>query len=394
MLRISYIVLAVGFVLTAVSCKTDGANKSVAEEIAIDSVLQIRYQKLLSYPVDSVGFPRSYTKESEIVRGVPSRDWTSGFFPGNLWQLYRLTEDEAFLNKAMEWTRYIEKEKHNDRTHDMGFKIFCSFGNGNQIAENEAYKTIIIESARTLGTRFNENVGSLRSWDFNSDIWEFPVIVDNMMNLELLFEATRMSGDSIYYQMAVKHANTTLKNHFREDSSSVHVVVYDTLTGAVKDRVTHQGFNNESAWARGQAWGIYGFTMCYRYTQDPAYLKQAEASTAFYLNHPNLPKDGIPYWDFKDPAIPEAPRDVSAAAIVASAMFELSKYSQKPEYKAYAQKVLSSLQSKEYVLNADMDIPFILDHSTGNWPAKDEIDESIVYGDYYFLEALVRAAKH
>ncbi|NHF58600.1 glucuronyl hydrolase [Flavobacteriaceae bacterium TP-CH-4] len=373
-----------------IACNQTKKAGTGAETLSIDSVLQIRYQKLLEYPLDSTKIPRSYTKSASVVRGVPSKDWTSGFFAGNLWHLYRLTGDDNFKNRAMRWTTFIEKEKFNDGTHDMGFKIFCSFGEGLKVEDNQVYKDIILQSAKTLSTRFNENVGSLRSWDFNKDVWEFPVIVDNMMNLELLFIATRMSGDSTFHEIAVQHANTTLKNHFRDDHSSVHVVVYDTISGAVKEKVTHQGFNAESAWARGQAWGIYGFTMCYRYTRDPAYLAQAEASAQFFIDHPNLPEDGVPYWDFNDPAIPEAPRDVSAAAIVASALLELSKYTENSAYQKYSEKVLESLRSDKYVLEPSLEIPFILDHSTGNWPANDEIDVPIVYADYYFLEAMIR----
>jgi hypothetical protein len=358
--------------------------------ISIDSLLQNRYEKLLEYPVDSLSIPRSYNPITKEIKVVESKDWTSGFYPGNLWQLYKLTGKEAFKNKAVEWTAFIEKEKYNGGTHDMGFKIYSSFGEGFEITKNEHYKDVIVESANTLITRFKENVGSLRSWDFNADIWEFPVIIDNMMNLELLFEATRISGDSIYHNIAVKHANTTLKNHFREDNSSYHVVVYDTVSGGVKSKVTHQGFNDNSAWARGQSWGIYGFTMCYRYTQDPKYLEQAKQSAAFYLQHAKLPEDGIPYWDFHDPKIPNAVKDVSAASIVASALVELSMYTNNDAYLDYSNKVLNSLKSEEYIIPIDIEAPFILKHSTGNWPKNDEMDGPIVYGDFYFLELMLR----
>lgn len=217
-----------------------------------------------------------------------------------------------------------------------------------------------------------------------------PVIIDNMMNLELLFEATKISGDSTYHDIAVSHANTTLKNHFRKDNSSYHVVVYDTIKGMVKEKVTHQGFNDNSAWARGQAWAIYGFTMTYRYTKNPKFLQQAIATFDFYLNHPDLREDGIPYWDFNDPEIPNAVRDVSAATIIASACYELHSYTDSLVYKSYADKVLNTLKSEEYILGKSVNAPFILKHSTGNWPKNDEMDQPIVYGDYYFLEALLK----
>ncbi|WP_405398698.1 glycoside hydrolase family 88 protein [Maribacter sp. Asnod2-G09] len=376
-----------------ISCKDVPNKSSEIYIVSADSVLQIRYQKLLDYPIDSLEFPRSYNTKTQEIFKVASNDWTSGFYPGNLWQLYKLTGDEAFKTKAIAWTAFMEKEKTNGSTHDMGFKMYCSFGEGYEITENEKYKEVIIESATTLATRYNEKVGSLRSWDFNSDIWEFPVIIDNMMNLELLFEATKISGDSTFHKIAVEHANTTLKNHFRQDNSRVHVVVYDTISGAVKDKVTHQGFNDDSAWARGQAWGIYGFTMCYRYTENVLYLEQAEKSALFYLNHDNLPEDGIPYWDFNDPKIPNVVKDVSAATITASALVELSSYTNDTSYLDYADKVLNTLKSDEYVLSSEIEAPFILDHSTGNWPKNDEMDEPIVYGDYYFLELMLRNEK-
>lgn len=345
---------------------------------------------LLNHPLDSSGFPRSFNLKNNTINTVPSKDWTSGFYPGNLWLLYKLTGDERFKEHAIKWTAFVEKEKYNDRTHDMGFKIYCSFGKGTNVQPNESYDEIIVESAKTLSTRFNKNVGSLRSWDFNKDIWEFPVIIDNMMNLELLFEATKISGDSTYHDIAVSHANTTLKNHFRKDNSSYHVVVYDTIKGMVKEKVTHQGFNDNSAWARGQAWAIYGFTMTYRYTKNPKFLQQAIATFDFYLNHPDLREDGIPYWDFNDPEIPNAVRDVSAATIIASACYELHSYTDSLVYKSYADKVLNTLKSEEYILGKSVNAPFILKHSTGNWPKNDEMDQPIVYGDYYFLEALLK----
>jgi uncharacterized protein YyaL (SSP411 family) len=272
----------------------------------------------------------------------------------------------------------------------MGFKIYCSFGEGLKVEDNPFYKDVIVQSAKTLSTRFNSKVGLIRSWDFNSDIWEFPVIIDNMLNLELLFEATKISGDSTYHKIAETHASTTLKNHFRPDNSIYHVVVYDTITGAVKMKVTHQGFNDDSSWARGQGWGIYGYTMAYRYTKNPAFLKQAEATAKFYMEHKNLPEDGVPYWDFNDPAIPNAPRDASAAALVTSGLYELYGFTKNKVYLDFANKVLANLNSSKYLLNDTVNGPFILNHSTGNWPKNDEIDEPISYADYYFLEALLR----
>ena len=211
-----------------------------------------------------------------------------------------------------------------------------------------------------------------------------------MMNLELLFEATKISKDSAFHKIAVTHANTTLKNHFRADNSSYHVLDYNPENGAVQLKVTHQGFSDSSAWARGQAWAIYGFTMAYRYTKDAKYLAQAKATTAFFLNHKNLPEDGIPYWDFNAPNIPNEPRDVSAGAIVASALIELYGYTKDDTYLAYSKRFLKNVQTTKYVLPAAVKVPFILNHSSGDWSKRAEMDAPIVYGDYYFLETLLR----
>ena len=329
------------------------------------------------------------TIENGKLRLVASKDWTSGFFPGNLWYLYELTKDEDRKVQAEKFTALIEKEKMNGTTHDMGFKIYCSFGNGYRLTGNQHYKDVIIQSAKTLITRFNPKVGALRSWDHNSDKWDFPVIIDNMLNLELLFEATRLTGDSTYHDIAVKHANTTMKNHFRPDYSTWHVISYNPETGAVEKRNTHQGYSDDSAWARGQAWGIYGYTMCYRYTKNPAYLAQAENIARFIFSNKNMPKDLIPYWDFDAPKIPNEPRDVSAAAVISSALYELSTYSKKEDYLKLAKKITATIASK-YKSADGANKGFILDHSTGHYPKNSEIDVPINYADYYFLEGLVR----
>src|SRR5258706_5135675 len=244
------------------------------------------------------------TVESGELKMVSSGDWTSGFFPGQLWFLYEYTHKNEWKQQAESFTANLEREKTNGVSHDVGFKIYCSFGNGYRLTKNAAYRDIIIQSAKTLSSRFNPVTGCIRSWDNNRDKWGFPVIIDNMMNLELLFAATRLSGDSTFYKIAVAHANTTLQNHFRPDHSSYHVVDYDTVTGKVVKKNTHQGAADESAWARGQSWGLYGYTMCYRFTKDKKYLQQAEDIAAFLLNPPNLPKDYIPYWDYNAPNIP------------------------------------------------------------------------------------------
>ena len=335
--------------------------------------------------------PRTLDKGQ--LKMVNSRDWTSGFFPGQLWFLYEYTGKDEWKSESQNFTANLEREKFNAGSHDMGFKIYCSFGTGYRLTKNPNYRDIIIQSAKTLSTRFRPITGTIRSWDHNADKWGFPVIIDNMMNLELLFAATRLSGDSSFYKIAVSHANTTMKNHFRPDNSSYHVLDYDTLTGKVLAKNTAQGFSDESAWARGQSWGLYGFTMCYRETKDPDYLQQADRIAAFILNHPNLPKDMVPYWDYNAPNIPNEPRDASAAAILASGLYELSTYSTNGKwYRKMADKIVESL-TKNYRSPVGENKGFILLHSTGHLPGKSEIDVPIDYADYYYLEALLRSKK-
>lgn len=324
---------------------------------------------------------------------VASNGWTSGFFPGQLWFLYEFTGKKEWESEARKFTANIEKEKFNGGTHDMGFKIYCSFGNGYRLTKDPHYKEVIIQAAKTLSTRFNAKAGVIRSWDHNKDKWDYSVIIDNMMNLELLFEATKLTGDSSFYNIAVSHANTTMKNHFRPDYSSFHVVDYDTATGKVIKKTTHQGYSNESAWARGQAWGLYGYVMCYRETGNKTYLQQAEHIASFILNNPHLPADLVPYWDFDAPNIPDEPRDASAAAITASALYELSTYEKNDKtYKLTAGKIIRSL-TNNYRSPLGENKGFILLHSTGSKPSNSEVDVPISYADYYYLEALLRKKK-
>jgi rhamnogalacturonyl hydrolase YesR len=334
--------------------------------------------------------PRTLSPEGKLLL-VPSKDWTSGFFPGVLWFLYQLTGDKKWEDQARVFTSNIEGEKLNGKTHDMGFKIYCSYGTGFRLTNDPSYKDVIIQSAKTLSTRFNPVVGCIRSWDHNSDKWGDPVMIDNMMNLELLFAATKLTGDSSFYKIAVSHANTTMKNHFRPDFSSYHVIDYDAVSGKVLNKNTHQGYSHESAWARGQAWALYGFTMCYRETRDPNYLHLAENVAGFILNHPNLPKDKVPYWDFNVPDIPDAPRDASAAAIIASALSELSTFSKNGSaYRKAADQIIKSL-TENYRSPIGENKGFILLHSTGSKPMNVEVDVPLNYADYYYLEALIRS---
>lgn len=333
-------------------------------------------------------------EDNGALRLVASRDWTSGFFPGELWYMYEYTQDDFWKKQAQAFTANIEDQKTNGGTHDMGFKMYCSFGNGYRLTNDANYKNILLESAATLITRYKPIIGCIRSWDHSRDKWQCPVIIDNMMNLELLFWAFRTSGDSLFYNVAVNHARTTMKNHFRDDYSSYHVVDYDTITGAVLHKHTHQGYAHESAWSRGQAWGLYGYTVCYRETGLPEFLEQAKHIENYIFSSPTLPEDLVPYWDFNAPGIPNEPRDASAATVTASALYELSMYdpAKRQDYVTKANTILENL-SANYRAAAGKDRGFLLLHSTGTKMHNVEVDVPIVYADYYYLEALLRKQK-
>lgn len=367
------------------------------------------------YMLESLGdtngrYPRS-TKKDGSLSTTDIYGWTSGFFPGTLWFLYEFTNDSCWKEKAVEWTLPLEPNRTNTKDHDVGFMMYNSFGKGFALTKNESYRDILVQTANSLMTRYNPNVHSIQSWEggkshHDTIIWQFPVIIDNMMNLELLFWAARETGDKKYYDVAVTHANTTIKNHLREDFSCYHVVDYDTITGEVRDRATAQGYADNSAWARGQAWGIYGFTMVYRETGDSKYLSVAQKMADFFLHNPSLPEDKVPLWDFNagqdgytkkwkfdETKIGYIPRDASAAAIAASALFELYQYTKNPEYYDSAVTMIHSLASEQYRAVPESNAGFLLMHSTGSLPHGKEIDVPLVYADYYFLEALLRYQK-
>lgn len=340
---------------------------------------------------DSAVFPRSTLADGSWKTAKPN-DWTSGFFPGCLWLVFELTGDSSFVHHAARWTEKLETQKLNTNTHDVGFIMNCSFGNGYRGVNSDSYRQVLLEAARSLSTRYSPTVGSIRSWDNRK--WPFPVIIDNMMNLELLFWAAKNGGPKELYDIAVTHALTTMRNHFRNDGSTYHVVSYDSTTGSVLAKETHQGYTHESVWARGQAWAIYGFTMAYRETRDERFLTTAERAANWFIAH--LPEDCIPFWDFNAPRIPNEPRDASAAAIAASALFELSGLTKNRSLQAYyvgsAKRIMSVLCTAPF-LGEGSDSMGILNHATGNKPASSEIDVSLIYADYYLLEAIQRYRK-
>ncbi|MFD0991242.1 glycoside hydrolase [Mariniflexile jejuense] len=342
-------------------------------------------------------YPKTYHSDNDKLETSTSSWWCSGFYPGTLIYLNEASNSQIFTSDIKSILNDLKKEQYNKSTHDLGFMMYCSFGNAIRLNANTEYENVLMNSAKSLASRYNDTVKCIRSWDSAS--WnkagedDLVVIIDNMMNLEMLFWATKQSGDSLYYNVAVNHADKTLKNHFRNDYSSFHEVIYDEKTGKVKAQITNQGAADNSSWARGQAWGLYGYTVMYRETKDVKYLKHAQRIANYILNHSNLPKDKIPYWDFNAPNIPNALRDSSAAAIIASALLELSEYSNKKTKKHYfneAKTILDNLLTPEYISEMGKNGGFLLKHGVGNMPKKTEIDTPLSYGDYYLIEAMIR----
>jgi hypothetical protein len=391
------------YIVMAISClaspsilaqKNYKVDKKLQQELKSNFAMAASQYKLLAANRPAGKFPKTWFPATGKYEWSNSGWWCSGFYPGSLLYLYEQTGDSALYKEALTMLSELEKEKNNTGTHDLGFMMYCSFGNANRMAPLPGYKDILLTSARSLATRFNEKVGCIRSWDSKGS--DFLVIIDNMMNLELLFWATRVSGDSSFYKLAVTHANTTMKNHFRPDHSSYHVLNYDTATGLVKQKRTAQGSADESAWARGQAWGLYGFTVMYRETKDKQYLEQANLIANFILQHPNLPVDKIPYWDFNAPGIPAVLRDASSAAITASALIELSDYTDPQKTVSYlnaAAVILKTLLGNSYKANEGTNGGFLLQHGVGHLPAGTEVDVPLTYADYYFIEAMIRYNK-
>ena len=359
----------------------------------IDSALQraVRQYSFLGTQLPDGVLPKTYYWGTKKFETSKTNWWTSGFYPGTLHYLYDYSKNESLQKEALRVEQFLQKEQFNKGTHDLGFMMYNSFGHANQQNPSKQTEDILVNSAKSLSSRFRTSTGTIKSWDHGK--WQFPVIIDNMMNLELLFWATKYTKDSTYYKIAVTHANTTLVNHYRKDFSSYHVIDYDSTTGVVRAKNTHQGYADASAWARGQAWGLYGYVSTYRYTKDKKYLAQANQIANFIIHHPRLPEDGIPFWDFDSPDIPATYRDASAGAITAAALLELSQYNAAPlqkEYLQMAEKIIRSLSTPTYTANIGENGGFILKHSTGHLPANSEVDVPLTYADYYYVEALMR----
>ncbi|RPE14318.1 glucuronyl hydrolase [Chitinophaga lutea] len=320
--------------------------------------------------------------------------WCSGFYPGTLWYLYEYTKDAQVKAEAERRLTILEKEKRYTGNHDIGFMIYCSFGNAYRITGDKKYKDVIDTAAVYQVTRYRPSIHAIQSWNKSSRL-NCPVIIDNMMNLEQLLWVAQQGGDPKFRTIAETHANTTLKNHYRPDHSTFHIVDYDLNTGAILKKVNGQGAHDTSAWSRGQAWGLYGFTMMYRFTKNNVYLQHAQHIADFILRHPNLPADKIPYWDYNAPQIPTN-RDASAGAIAASALLELGQYASKADRERYvdaAAVMLKALSSDAYRAKPGENGGFLLQHSVGHFLGNSEVDVPLTYADYYFVEGLLRYKK-
>lgn len=382
-------VIAITVVAKTQSASSASSMRELIKENFALADSQYRYMMTI-IPADLM--PQSYEEKNNKFIAKDITWWCSGFYPGTLWYIYEQTGDNVIKKEAERSLQVIEPNQTYTGNHDLGFMMYCSFGNAYRLTKNENYKDIIFRSAQSLATRYRPSIKAIQSWNKNQ-YFNCPVIIDNMMNLEMLCWVSANGGDRKFENIAIAHSNTTLKNHFRPDFSSYHVVDYDLQTGNVIRKATWQGAANCSPWARGQAWGLYGYTLMYRFTKNKIYLNQAKNIAKFILHNPNLPADKIPYWDFEAPLIPFAKRDASAAAIMASALLELGRYAnpaEKKEYLSAAETMLRSLSGNEYRAQAGENGGFLLKHSTGAFPFNSEIDVPLIYADYYFLEALKR----
>ena len=360
--------------------------KSAAHYRALDAAAAPRMWNKNGKPM----IPRGFDHEKREITMDPIHGWRTGHFPGSLWLLYEVTGDAFFRDRAIVWTGLLEPNRNLDWHHDVGFIIMCSFGNARRILKTDSYDSIIVDSAKALSRRFSAQLGVIRSWGKIGDEKDFLVIPDNMMNLELLTVAERLSGEKHFGKVARSHATVTMKNHFRADGGTYHVLNYSQKDGRIQEIRRGQGASCFTAWSRGQSWAIYGYTMMYRETGDRTYLEFAQKVSDYAINHPNMPEDGIPYWDF---GAPGEERDSSAGAVMASGLMELSRYVDSGKSRGYlefAAKQLLSLASSAYFSEGDEVGHYLLKHGVGNKPKDSEIDTPLNYGDYYFLEALVR----
>ena len=356
------------------------ALDAAAEPLAVDAAGKVRY-------------PHGYDAEKGSLNMHSIFSWTSGHFPGSLWYLYEATGDTHFRDRAVVWTERLAPNSTADTNHDLGFIMYCSYGNARRLLKTDRYDAILVETSTTLCSRYNEGLGLIRSWGKRTETKDFRVIPDNLMNLELLEETSKFSGNAKFDKVARSHATVTSKHHFRADGGCYHVLDHDQETKRVKGVTRGQGASTETAWSRGQSWSIYGYTMMYRETKDPLFLTMAQKCADFAVDNVNMPEDGVPYWDY---GAPGEERDSSAGSIMASGLLELSTFvpgAKGAKYRAFAVKALTSLASPAYFAAQGENGDFLLKHGVGAKPSGREIDTPLNYGDYYFLEGLMRFRK-
>ncbi|AUP78510.1 glycoside hydrolase family protein [Flavivirga eckloniae] len=412
-LSIRVIILLFTLTVSCVPAKEKKDKSIYSDNI---SVAETQYNHILSEVNTLDKLPNTRNADGTLHLD-PKEGWVSGFFPGSLWYLYELSGEEKWKKEAIRWTETLDTIQWYKGTHDIGFMINCSYGNALRLTKDKKYETVLINAAKTLSERFNEKTKTILSWDKftpwgEDEEYDFTVIIDNMMNLELLYKAEKLSGDTSFKKIANVHANSTIKHHYRPDYSSYHSIVFNPETGDLIKKKTSQGYSDNSSWSRGQAWGLYGFTMCYRETKNMEYLEMAKNIAAYIMNSKFIPEDKVPLWDYHvgqenynpDIEIPVEKfgkmRDVSAAAITASAFFELSTLVEinAEHYYNYANDIVNVLSTDKYRAAKEEKNYFILKHSVGsiphhvyyNEPNAGQVDQPINYADYYFLEALVR----
>lgn len=378
-------------VLTALPWQRVGAVPGNGFEATIPDTMAFAGERLAATAasLSPPAYP-SETRPDGSWATTPPTGFGSGSFPGSLWFMYEYTHDSTWRTRAEFWQAPLEEQKFNTSDHDLGFILYNSYGNAYRLTGDARFRDILLTAAHSLSTRYVPSMGYVRSRGDVTDLSNFPVIIDTMINIELLFWGARNGGDPAWAEMAHQHALNTYESHVRDDGSIHQTVNFDPVTGKIKEQGKEQGCRLETTWARGQAWAVYGFTVAYRETKDPRMLYAARKTADYFLSH--VPLDKVPYWDFQAPHIPDEPRDSSAAAATASALIELSQLETNSKraatYWAAARDILRSLSSEAY-LSRGTSVASILLHGTAYKP-HDRFDQGLVYGDYYFLEALTR----
>ncbi|MCK4733831.1 MAG: glycoside hydrolase family 88 protein [Methanophagales archaeon] len=305
--------------------------------------------------------------------------WTGGFWVGMLLLVYKITGDERYKAEAYNWAKRLENRK-NDKTFDLSFLFYPSFVLGYDITGDRYFRKVALEAAETLSTLFHEKA----SFVYNKiDEKIGRTIIDAMPDLQLLWWAYEETGGERFYEVARTHSMRTVDEFIRDDYSTVHVIDFDLETGELQRKITVQGYSDDSCWSRGQAWAIYGFTLAYKHTRDELFLRTAEKLAEYFIK--NLPEDYVPYWDFNDPK--KELRDSSAAAIASSGLLDLSALSGKKGFRDVAINILSSL-CDNYLCEEEKD--GILKHGCFHKPEEKGADESLIWGDYYFIEAIMK----